>query len=270
MLLLGRQLTFAGRPVDLALRPDGKVLAVLDRKQVLTVDAQSGEVIDSARISAASYLGIEFTPDGRRLYASTLPASRTAKTGAAIVGFPVALDGTLGKPESISVERAAGNEPEGVALNADGVTLYGTRQLPACIAITPDGSRLWVALNLSNELGEIDLARRAVVRRIPVGTVPYDVQLVGEKAYVSNLAGRRPQASDSVGPSGRAQPVKVDARNIAAEGSVLVVDLRRGRATKEIVVGLLCLRHGRFARRPLRCGGQRQQRLRQRDRDGAR
>ncbi|HEY5312269.1 MAG TPA: hypothetical protein VIK18_07105, partial [Pirellulales bacterium] len=59
---LGRQITFPGRPVDLALRPDGKVLAVLDRKQVFTLDAHSGEVLDSARIGAASYLGLEFTP----------------------------------------------------------------------------------------------------------------------------------------------------------------------------------------------------------------
>lgn len=234
---LGRQVAFAGRPVDLTLRPDGKVLAVLDRKRVLTLDAESGEIIDSVRISAASFLGIEFTPDGRRLYASTIPASRTAKVGAAVVGFPVDPDGKLGKPDTISVEQPAGSEPEGLVLSADGVTLFGTKQLPAGIAITHDGRRLLVALNLSNELGEIDLVRREVVRRIPVGNAPYDVQLVGEKAYVSNSAGRRPQAHDAVGPSGRARPVKVDSRNIAAEGSVSVVDLTRGRVTKEIVVG---------------------------------
>jgi YVTN family beta-propeller protein len=234
---LGRQLTFAGRPVDLALRPDGKVLAVLDRKQVLTVGSESGEVIDSARISGASYLGIAFTPDGRRLYVSTIPASRTGKAGAAIVGFAVAPDGALGAAEAISVERPAGSEPEGPVLSADGVTLYGTRQVPAGMAIAPDGQRLFVALNLANELAEIDLAQRKVVRRTPVGNAPYDVQLLGDKVYVSNLAGRRPRAGDPVGPSGRGRPVKVDARNIAAEGSVSVVDWKQGRAIKEIVVG---------------------------------
>jgi YVTN family beta-propeller protein len=234
---LGRQITFPGRPVDLALRPDGKVLAVLDRKQVFTLDTESGQVIDAAKIGAASYLGLEFTRDGRRLYASTIPASRSAKVGAAIVGFSVQPDGKLGKPEPISVELPAGNEPEGIVMSADGVTLYGTRQLPAGFAIAPDGRRLWVALNLANELGEVDLARREVVRRIPVGSAPYDVQLVGDKAYVSNSAGRRPQAGDATGPSGRARPVKVDSRNIAAEGSVSIVDLKQGRVIKEIVVG---------------------------------
>ena len=49
----------------------------------------------------------------------------------------------------------------------------------------------------------------------------------------------------AAGLSGRARPVKVDARTIAAEGSVSVVDLRRAARLKEIVVGRYAFRLGR-------------------------
>jgi YVTN family beta-propeller protein len=65
------------------------------------------------------------------------------------------------------------------------------------------------------------------------------VVLVGDKAYVSNWAGREPGPHDTAGPSGIAPPVRVDPRrHIASDGSVSVVDLAAGREIRQIPVGL--------------------------------
>src|SRR6185295_9382065 len=78
-----------------------------------------------------------------------------------------------------------------------------------------------------------------VAREIPVGNAPYDVVLAGDKGYVSNWAGHLPEPGDKTGPSGIATRIRVDARtNIAADGTVSVVDLAAGRQLRQIDVGL--------------------------------
>ncbi len=60
-----------------------------------------------------------------------------------------------------------------------------------------------------------------------VGVAPFGVALAGQKAYVSNWGGRRPDGQDLTGPAGRGTLVRVDpVRHIASEGSVSVIDLR--------------------------------------------
>jgi DNA-binding beta-propeller fold protein YncE len=78
-----------------------------------------------------------------------------------------------------------------------------------------------------------------VVQSYPVGAAPYDVRLVGNKAYVSNWAGRRPGAGDLTGPIGRGTIARVDpVKFIASEGSVSVIDLKSSQPKTEIVTGL--------------------------------
>ena len=111
--------------------------------------------------------------------------------------------------------------------------------VPVGLAISADGKTLFAALNLKNTLAEIDLATGKLRREIPVGNAPYDVVLVRGHAYVSNWAGRLPTGDSTTGPSGVAPPVRVDpVRNIANDGSVSVVDLEKGRQIAQIVVGL--------------------------------
>jgi YVTN family beta-propeller protein len=72
-----------------------------------------------------------------------------------------------------------------------------------------------------------------------VGFAPYDVVLVGDKAYVSNWGGRRPDATSVTGPAGQGTRVRVDpVRHIASEGSVSVIDLAAGVVRTELLVGL--------------------------------
>jgi YVTN family beta-propeller protein len=114
-----------------------------------------------------------------------------------------------------------------------------TNEIPAGLALSHDGKRLYVALNLGNQLGEFDAASGRLLRCFDVGVAPYDVVLAGHKAYVSNWGGRRPDTGSLTGPAGRGTRVRVDpVRHIASEGSVTIIDLNAWRVLGEIVTGL--------------------------------
>ncbi|MCC7476032.1 MAG: bifunctional YncE family protein/alkaline phosphatase family protein [Pirellulales bacterium] len=212
----GRQVIVGGRPTDVALAPDGRWLAVLNLSEVQIIEVESGKILGQAPAKKESFKGILFSPDGKRLFAST-----TADT---IGVFNMGDDGKPSAAEPIKLPR---NSPR------DGEVV------PVGMAITPEGKSLLAALNMKNTLAEIDLATLQVTREIPVGNAPYDVVVIGRTAYVSNWAGRLPQPGGTTGPSGGSPRVRVDpVRHIANDGSVSVVDLVKGKATKQIVVGL--------------------------------
>jgi YVTN family beta-propeller protein len=214
---LGRQVAYGGRPVDLALSPDGRWLAVLDQKLVLLVNPETAQIVARAGHKGGSYAGLSFTPDGKRLLAASIQGT--------IGVFDVTDGGALVAREPITLAGQAGADPEGI--------------LPVGLAIGAEGRSLWVALNLRNALAEIDLATGKLKREIAVGNAPFAVLVVGDKAYVTNWGGRMPAADSRTGPAGRGAPVRVDPlRYIASDGSVSVVDLASGKEQKQIVVGL--------------------------------
>lgn len=214
---LGRQVAYNGRPVDLALSPDGRHLAVLDRAGVLIIDPQTARIVARAPLKEGSYAGLVFTPDGKRLLASSMRG---------VIGtFEVTDDGQLQPQPPIELAAATGAPADLI--------------LPVGLAIDAQGETLWAVLNLRNSLAEIDLASGTLKREIAVGNAPFGVALVGEKAYVTNWGGRLPDADSITGPSGAGKPVRVDpVRFIANDGSVSVVDLASGKKEREIVVGL--------------------------------
>ena len=171
----------------------------------------------AASRSTAGFKGIVFSPDGRRMFASGMKGG--------ILVAQVSKDGklTLAKSIEVPVRRHR----------------HGDSSVPAGLAISADGKTLYAALNLKNSLGIFDLASGEMQQEIPVGNAPYDVVLVGGNAYVSNWAGRLPNGGSPTGPSGGAPAVRVDpVRNIANDGSVSVVDLKSGQEIAQVVVGL--------------------------------
>ncbi|PYI99748.1 MAG: phosphoesterase, partial [Verrucomicrobia bacterium] len=107
------------------------------------------------------------------------------------------------------------------------------------LAFSRDGKRLYVVLNLSNRLAELDAASGKVLRLWDTGVAPYDVVLARNKAYVSNWGGRRPETNSVTGPAGQGMRVRVDpVRHIANEGSLTVIDLAANRPDAEILLGL--------------------------------
>ena len=238
----GFQVELAGlRPQVIALSPDGRLLAVSGKTPELVIlDAATGKILqrvplpsDKARDSSpatasdhilepdqegqVSFTGLVFSPDGSRIYLSNVNGS--------IKVFTVEQSGRVLGLSSIALPPA----------DAPG----RKEEIPSGLALSADGRRLYVALNLSNRLGELDSATGRVLRLWEVGVAPYGVVLARDKVYVSNWGGRRPNAKSVTGPAGRGMLVRVDpVRHIASEGSVSVIDLRANKLRGDLVVGL--------------------------------
>jgi len=236
----GIQVELAGlRPQVLALSPDGKLLATSGKTaELVIVDPATGQIrqrvplppdpADEAEPKTASanilksddkgqvsFSGLAFSPDGKRIYLSNVNGS--------IKVFEAGKDGTISGLSSIALPPANAPRRE--------------EEIPSGIAVSPDGRRLYVALNLSNRLGEFDAVSGRLIRAFDVGVAPYEVVLAGKKAYVSNWGGRRPGTGDITGPAGRGTLVKVDPMTyIANEGSVTAIDLESGVIAAEILV----------------------------------
>jgi YVTN family beta-propeller protein len=226
---VGVQVELPGmRPQGLALSPDGKLLVTSGKTRELVVvepatgrilqrvplpsdsdtNAASGPVsthiLEADEKAQLSFTGLVFSPDGSRVYLANVNGS--------IKVFGVEKDGKVAGLFSISLPFA--NAPERKA------------EIPAGLAVSPDGKRIYVCGNLSNRLLEFNSADGRFERSCEVGFAPYGVVLAGRKAYVSNWGGRRPAADSVTGPAGRGTLVRVDpVRHIASEGSVSVIDL---------------------------------------------
>ena len=238
----GEQLPLPGlRPLGLAFSLDRKIVVVTGKTSELwVINPETLEIIQkvpfpsekqtvapptpsSANIlkpdkkGQISYTGLVFSPQGQWLYLSNVRGS--------IKVFAVDSNGRIQPSHTLALPPA--NAPRRQA------------EIPAGLAVSQDGQRLYVCGNLSNRLLEISLQTGEVQRTFEVGVAPFDVVLVGQKAYVSNWGGRRPKPGELVGPAGRGTVVKVDPEKfIASEGSVSVIDLTTGQTVKEIIVHL--------------------------------
>jgi len=238
----GTQLDLPGlRPQAIALSPDGKILVTAGKTaELVVVSPQTGKVFqkvslpaDGAHAAATepvsthilkpdedgqlSFTGLIFSPDGTRIYLANVNGS--------IKVFRVDRDHRVSGLGSFPLPPA--NAPRRKA------------EIPAGLAISRDGKRLYIALNLSNQLAEMDAFTGKVLRLWEAGLAPYAVVLAGKKAYVSNWGGRRPDADSITGPAGQGTLVRVDpVRHIANEGSVTVIDLAENKVPAEILVGL--------------------------------
>jgi len=237
---VGIQVELPGlRPQGLALSPDGRLLATSGKTQDLVLlDPQSGvikqrvalpsskaqdpntvssHILEPDKSGQLSFTGLVFSPDGSRLYLSNVNGD--------IKVFQVSPEGKVSGLFSIALPAADAPRRK--------------QEIPAGLAITRDGRRLYVALNLSNRLAEVDTTNGRVLRSWPVGVAPYGVVLVGDKAYVSNWGGRLPEADSVTGPAGQGTHVRVDpVRYIANEGSVSVIHLTKETPVSQIMVGL--------------------------------
>ena len=258
----GQLLTPAGRVVELpdmrpqvlALSPDGRILVTAGKAHGLAViDTATGQVTQKVSLTLkgpliatnlepepalppklivtkyapevtnaptvraqTSLTGLAFSPDGKRLYLS-------ASAGSVRV-FPVSSN-HVGHPTAFAIPEAKAPQQK--------------REVPTGLAVSPDGRRLYVAGNLGNRLYELDALTGQPLRQWRAGVAPFDVVLVGNKAYVSNEGGRRPGDKDLTAPAGKGTKVRVDPeRHIANEGSVTVIDLDANKVITEIMVEL--------------------------------
>src|SRR2546428_7913630 len=160
---VGIQVVLPGsRPEVLALSPDGRVLATSGKTHdLILLDPESGKILERAPLRAdatepaptptsphilepdtkgqASYTGLIFSADGSRIFLSNVNGNIKVfgvdgeRKAHGLFSIPLPLANAEGRKEDI----------------------------PAGLAISPDGKFLYVALNLSNRLGELELEASA-------------------------------------------------------------------------------------------------------------
>jgi YVTN family beta-propeller protein len=216
----GQQLTPAGthvevndRPLGMVLSPNRRTLAVVtgsnfNPRALHLIDVATKTVTQTVGI-ANSFVGVAFNPAGDKIYVGG-GASNDVKL------FSMTPAGTFAASGTIPI---AGAAPSGLSLSAD-------------------GTRLYVALNMTHEVAVIDTATSAVVKRVRVGIYPYTtaVSADGSKVYVTNWGGKVPGPTDFTDGM---FPVVVDRRTgIPATGTVSVIDTASNNVVKTIDVGL--------------------------------
>jgi YVTN family beta-propeller protein len=216
----GQTLTPAGshiavndRPLGMVVSPDGTELAVVTGSNF---SARALHIIDIATNTLKqtigigdSFVGVDFSPAGDRIYVG-------GNTNNNVAIFSRAADGTFAAQSSIAIPSSA----------------------PSGLKVSRDGSRLYVALNTSHQLGIIDTATSSLLARVPVGIHPYTtvISADGSKVYVSNWGGRVPGPGDVTDGM---FPIVVDPRTgIPVSGTVSVLDTATNTVVKSIEVGL--------------------------------
>lgn len=154
-------------PLGMLASPDGRRIVLLQsgwREHGLQVVDRTGTVTQM-RPQAAAFVGLAFSRDGGTLFVSG------------------------GNTDVVYRYRWAGDSAalaDSIVLAPRAPSADGT-QYPAGIALSPDGSRLYVALNLADSLAVVDLAANTVVQRLATGRYPYGVVVGHEgQVYVSN------------------------------------------------------------------------------------
>jgi YVTN family beta-propeller protein len=213
----------------------GAVLLMGSPQPIIVFNIATGEVLqrfipafmrgtESVTSKAGSFTGITYSADGKKLFFSqddnhVVIANVDPHTGLLSNGQSVALPGPP----------------------ADGRHYHNAKSInPGGIAVSADGKRAYVALNVTNMLGVIDLTSTPaqLIAQIPVGNAPNSVVIHGNHAYVSNEGGRPATKQDFTNDSD-GTPIVVDRKDaFAITGTVSIVDLAAGKEVKTIKVGL--------------------------------
>jgi YVTN family beta-propeller protein len=108
-------------------------------------------------------------------------------------------------------------------------------------APAPSSRRVVVPLTFNDQLAVLDASSGALEGRVPVGVSPFAAAIdsKGDVAWVSNWGGRIPKPGETSAPLGTSQDrAVVDARGIAASGTVQRIDLNTRRVTHTLETGL--------------------------------
>ncbi len=190
----GTQTTLGPGTMDIAMSPLGNLLLAVNAgyndHSIMAIDPADGHVLQtidatggngggwwdwSSGHSSGYYVGVAFSPDGTRAWASD-------GAGSALHTYTVA-GRTLKEGQRIKLTLNVGNQGA----------------YPAGIAVNADASRLYVAGNLMDTLFVVDPNARTVVGKVPVGHLPYGVALSrdGSRAFVTNWGGRTVSVVDT-------------------------------------------------------------------------
>ncbi|HEY3298910.1 MAG TPA: alkaline phosphatase family protein [Armatimonadota bacterium] len=215
----GTSVEFHGRPTDVVLSPNGKLLYTVYERGLLSIRVGDWKIIHDSPFPEAngSIHGLAITKDGSRIYAGT---SRNSLWEISASG-----DGSFKWERKIQIPGPKKN-PES----------------PACIcgiALSSDETKAYICLSRNDSLGIVDLKSGKLVEQIEVGVAPFDVVVSsdGTEAYVSNWGGRHPEKGERAAGSSGSEAL-MDERSIGSSGSVSIVDLNNRREIAEVETGL--------------------------------
>lgn len=210
---VGTKLRLGDLPLNIAVSPDKKYVAVTNNGQsiqsLMVIDAATQKMTDSVPIPA-SWLGLAFSPDGKKLYASggnenvvriyDMQNGKLVNPDSIVMGpeWKVRHDSNLNKisPAGLCV----GEKQVYVVTKEDSALyIYNTQtkalvtryKLPAeaytCL-LSKDGKQLYISLWGGNKVMVYDLAKNTATALIKVGSNPNDMALTsdGKYLYVSN------------------------------------------------------------------------------------
>jgi YVTN family beta-propeller protein len=236
------------RPKDLALSPDGEILAVLSKLQV-DFFQPNGSTLGSVKLSAGP-LGLAWTPDSCALFVSgdngEIYRLAPGPDGWRIVNFffisEVREDRSKNRHRTGAIQ--VPNGPLGLSPEEPHIATTsrlreheGNPQVTG-LAISVDGRRLYAALGVLNAVAVIDAKSDKLIATVPVGLAPYRVLAApdGGKLYVANRGGRVPKANEPHALSA-GSAVRVDSKTGAAlRGSISIIDTASLTST-EVEVG---------------------------------
>jgi len=212
----GFQVYFPGRPVDLALTLDKKLLVVKNRKSLDIIRIQDRVILQSLAFkeSGSSFTGLCVSTNGRKLFVTDAKDQ---------IHIAVLDENLIMQWEN--------------AINLPSPSIGGDA-VPGGLTLNKDQSKIYVTLSRNNTLAIVNLAD-TTVKEIPVGIAPYEVVLASDsKAYVSNWGGRQPRKDESTYNTSGSQVLVDPQTGIANNGTVSVVDLASNVQIKSIDVGL--------------------------------
>jgi YVTN family beta-propeller protein len=211
----GFQIQFHGRPVDLALSPNGKWMAVLNKNHLELIQVNDRTIFQRLEIKkGGSYNGLAFSEDGKKIYVSQ---SRNH-----IFIAEMDDDNVLRWVDEIKFSEAK----------------VGGHPVPGGIILAEKENILYTTLNRSNSIAIVQLNNKSV-KEIPVGVAPYELVLFSpQKAYVSNWGGRQPREGEITYKTSKSDILIDPKTGIANNGTVSIVDLTQEKEVKSIEVGL--------------------------------
>jgi len=211
----GFQIQFNGRPVDLALSPNGKWIAVLNKNSLELIRVKDRTIVQRLPIKkGGSYNGVSFSANGKKIYVSQARDH--------IFIAEMSEENVLSWVDKITFQK-----PQ-----------VGGHPVPGGFVLDEHNDKLYTTLNRSNSLAVVKLSDKTI-KEIPVGVAPYEILLFSSrKAYVSNWGGRQPKEGEATYKSSKSDVLIDPETGIANNGTVSVVDLESGKEVKNIEVGL--------------------------------
>lgn len=217
---VGRSLPLGDLPLNMVLSANGKRAAITNNGQstqtIQLIDV-AGEKLLSELVIQKSWVGLRFSPDGRRLYASGGNDNR-------IMVYDVSSD-KLVKADSIALGKPWPNKMSvaGIELDAKGQTLY---------AVTKDDSSLYICDLASKQIkNRIKLGAEAFTcLRSPVTGELYISLWGGDKVLIVDPAQQKITGEIETGSHPNDMTITKDGRYLfsanANDNSVSVIDLK--------------------------------------------